>query len=103
MLQSTEVNVHLLRKKSAFLIQLAAKVIPKPLHCLPLQLTTDYYLQGFANNGFPNKDKLEDTSICPCVIFSENVLATFVVVNSTVLKAKELEKHGFHIVIDKLN
>ncbi|GFY89749.1 galacturonosyltransferase 3 [Actinidia rufa] len=103
MLQSTEVNVNLLRKKSAFLIQLAAKVVPKPLHCLPLQLTTDYYLQGFANNGFPNKDKLEDTSLYHYAIFSDNVLATSVVVNSTVLQAKESEKHVFHIVTDKLN
>ncbi|PSS21816.1 Galacturonosyltransferase [Actinidia chinensis var. chinensis] len=103
MLQSTEVNVNLLRKKSAFLIQLAAKVVPKPLHCLPLQLTTDYYLQGFANNGFPNKDKLEDTSFYHYAIFSDNVLATSVVVNSTVLQAKEPEKHVFHIVTDKLN
>ncbi|CAL5377917.1 unnamed protein product [Camellia sinensis] len=103
MLQSTEFNVNLLRKKSAFLIQLAAKVVPKPLHCLPLQLTTDYYLQSYENKGFPNKDKLEDTSLYHYAIFSDNVLAASVVVNSTVLHAKEPEKHVFHIVTDKLN
>ncbi|GMP37265.1 hypothetical protein CsSME_00009030 [Camellia sinensis var. sinensis] len=103
MLQSTELNVNLLRKKSAFLIQLAAKVVPKPLHCLPLQLTTDYYLQSYENKGFPNKDKLEDTSLYHYAIFSDNVLAASVVVNSTVLHAKEPEKHVFHIVTDKLN
>ncbi|KAG5526902.1 hypothetical protein RHGRI_032980 [Rhododendron griersonianum] len=103
MLQSTEANVNLLKKKSAFLIQLAAKIVPKPLHCLPLQLTTDYYLQGFQNSGFPNKDKLEDTSLFHYAIFSDNVLATSVVVNSTLVHAKEPEKHVFHIVTDKLN
>lgn len=103
MLQSTEANVNLQRKKSAFLIQLAAKIIPKPLHCLPLQLTTDYYLQGYQNKGFPNKDKFEDTYLYHYAIFSDNVLAASVVVNSTVLHAKEPEKHVFHIVTDKLN
>lgn len=103
MLQSTETNVNLLRKKSAFLIQLAAKVLPRPLHCLPLQLTTDYYLKGYENQAFPNKDKLEDASLYHYAIFSDNVLATSVVVNSTALHAKEPEKHVFHIVTDKLN
>uniref|UniRef100_A0A5B7BPM4 Hexosyltransferase n=1 Tax=Davidia involucrata TaxID=16924 RepID=A0A5B7BPM4_DAVIN len=103
MLQSTEVNVNVLKKKSAFLIQLAAKTVPKPLHCLPLQLSTDYYLQDYENKGIPNKDKLEDPSLYHYAIFSDNVLATSVVVNSTVLHAKEPEKHVFHIVTDKLN
>jgi len=103
MLQSTEANVNLLKKKSAFLIQLAAKIVPKPLHCLPLQLSTDYYLQGYQNNSFPNKDKLEDTSLFHYAIFSDNVLATSVVVNSTLVHAKEPEKHVFHVVTDKLN
>lgn len=103
MLQSTETNVNLLKKKSAFLIQLAAKIVPKPLHCLPLQLTTDYYLQGYQNRGFPNKDKLEDSSLFHYAIFSDNVLATSVVVNSTLVHAKEPEKHVFHLVTDKLN
>ncbi|XP_059647377.1 probable galacturonosyltransferase 3 isoform X2 [Cornus florida] len=103
MLQSTEVNVNSLRKKSAFLIQLAAKTVPKRLHCLPLQLTTDYFLQGYENKEFPNRDKLEDPSLFHYAIFSDNVLATSVVVRSTVLHAKEPEKHVFHVVTDKLN
>lgn len=103
MLQSTEMNVNALRKKSAFLIQLAAKTVPKPLHCLPLVLATDYSLQGYGNKGFPNNEKLEDPSLHHFAIFSDNVLATSVVVNSTVLHAKEPQKHVFHIVTDKLN
>ncbi|XAR73059.1 Polygalacturonate 4-alpha-galacturonosyltransferase [Bertholletia excelsa] len=103
MLQSTEMNVNLLKKKSAFLIQLAAKIVPKPLHCLTLQLTTNYYLQNYENKEFPNKDKLEDTSLYHYAIFSDNVLATSVVVNSTVLHAKEPQKHVFHVVTDRLN
>ncbi|XP_012067171.1 probable galacturonosyltransferase 3 isoform X2 [Jatropha curcas] len=103
MLQSSEENVNAQRKKSAFLIQLAAKTIPTPLHCLPLQLAADYFLLGHQNKEYLNKEKLEDPSLYHYAIFSDNVLATSVVVNSTVLHAIDPEKHVFHIVTDKLN
>lgn len=103
MLQSSETNVNLLKKKSSFLIQLAAKTVPRPLHCIPLVLTTDYHLHNYEEKDFPNKEKLEDPSFYHYAIFSDNVLATSVVVNSTVLHAKEPERHVFHIVTDKLN
>ncbi|PON45035.1 Galacturonosyltransferase [Parasponia andersonii] len=103
MLQSTEDNVNAQKKKSAFLIQLAAKTVPKPLHCLPLQLAVDYFLLGYHKREENSKEKLEDNSLYHYAIFSDNVLATSVVVNSTVLHAKEPEKHVFHVVTDKLN
>nr|DAD42037.1 TPA_asm: hypothetical protein HUJ06_000267 [Nelumbo nucifera] len=102
MLQSTEESINALKKKSAFLIQLAAKIVPKPLHCLPLQLTTDYFMQNHRNKEIVNIEKLENPSLYHYAIFSDNVLATSVVVNSTFLHAKE-EKHVFHIVTDRLN
>ncbi|CAD6266732.1 unnamed protein product [Miscanthus lutarioriparius] len=37
------------------------------------------------------------------LFFSDNVLAASVVVNSTIMSAKEPEKHVFHLVTDKLN
>ncbi|WCJ40012.1 galacturonosyltransferase 3 [Euphorbia peplus] len=103
MLQSSEENVNSLRKKSAFLIQLAAKTVPKPLHCLPLKLAADYFLNGYQNKGFSEKEKIENSSLYHYAIFSDNVLATSVVVNSTVLHSADPEKHVFHIVTDKLN
>ncbi|XP_019167038.1 PREDICTED: probable galacturonosyltransferase 3 isoform X1 [Ipomoea nil] len=103
MLQSSEKGLNLLRKKSAFLIQLAAKTVPRPLRCLPLLLTTDYYLRGYEGMDFPKKEKFEDPSLYHYAIFSDNVLATSVVVNSTVLHAKNPEMHVFHVVTDKLN
>ncbi|XP_050231398.1 probable galacturonosyltransferase 3 isoform X2 [Mercurialis annua] len=103
MLQLTEENVNALKKKSAFLIQLAAKTVPKPLHCLPLQLASEYFMQGHQNKDYTNKEKLSDASLYHYAIFSDNVLATSVVVNSTVLHALNPEKHVFHIVTDKLN
>lgn len=103
MLQSTEENVNLLKEKNSFSIQLAAKTVPKQLHCLPLRLATDYYLQGYHMKQDLDKEKLEDPSLYHYAIFSDNVLATSVVVNSTVLHTEEPEKHVFHIVTDKLN
>ncbi|KAL6546167.1 hypothetical protein OROGR_010041 [Orobanche gracilis] len=103
MLQASETNANSLKKKSSFLIQLAAKTVPRPLHCIPLVLTTDYYMRNYEEKEFPNKEKLEDPSLYHYAIFSDNVLATSVVVNSTVLHAKEPERHVFHIVTDKLN
>lgn len=103
MLISTETNVNVLKKKNAFMIQLAAKTVPKPLHCLSLQLTADYYLQEYEIKEFPYVEKIEDPSLYHYAIFSDNMLATSVVINSTVKHAKEPEKHVFHIVTDKLN
>ncbi|VVB09579.1 unnamed protein product [Arabis nemorensis] len=107
MLQSTERNVDGLKKKGTFLIQLAAKTFPQPLHCLSLQLAADYFLLGLNEEDAVKKDanriKFEDPSLYHYAIFSDNVLATSVVVNSTVLNAKEPQKHVFHIVTDKLN
>nr|XP_023913647.1 probable galacturonosyltransferase 3 isoform X1 [Quercus suber] len=103
MVQSTEDKVTAMKKKTAFLIQLAAKTIPKRLQCLPLQLAADYYMQGYYSKQDLDKEKLEDPSLYHYAIFSDNVLATSVVVNSTVLHAKEPEKHVFHVVTDKLN
>ncbi|VFQ63706.1 unnamed protein product [Cuscuta campestris] len=103
MLQFSETSVNSLKKKSAFLIQLAAKTVPRPLHCLPLLLTTDYHLRGYEEKEFPNKEKLENPSLYHYAIFSDNVLATSVVVNSTVLHTKDPEMHVFHVVTDKLN
>ncbi|KAH9654805.1 putative galacturonosyltransferase 3 [Citrus sinensis] len=103
MIQSTEGTVTALKRKSSFLIQLAAKIVPRPLHCLPLQLAADYYLQGHHKKEEQINEKFEDPSLYHYAIFSDNVLATSVVVNSTVAHAKEPEKHVFHIVTDKLN
>ncbi|KAF8378191.1 hypothetical protein HHK36_029528 [Tetracentron sinense] len=91
MRQSKEESLNALKKQSAFLNQLAAKTVPKPLHCIPLQRTTDYFLQDHGSKEVLNKDKLEDPSLYHYSIVSGK-LATSVVVNSTVLlHAKEPE------------
>lgn len=103
MLQYEEDNVLAVKRRSTFLIQLAAKTVPKPLHCLSLLLTTDYFSHGYVGKNVLNSGRLEDRSLYHYAIFSDNVLATSVVVNSTASHARDPEKHVFHIVTDRLN
>uniref|UniRef100_A0A453RHT8 Hexosyltransferase n=1 Tax=Aegilops tauschii subsp. strangulata TaxID=200361 RepID=A0A453RHT8_AEGTS len=55
------------------------------------------------NKHFPYQDKLEDPKLHHYALFSDNVLAAAVVVNSTLIHAKKPADHVFHIVTDKLN
>ncbi|CAN8267039.1 unnamed protein product [Cochlearia groenlandica] len=103
MLHSAEEQLRVHKKQTMFLTQLTAKTIPKGLHCLPLRLTTDYYALNSSEQQFPNQEKLEDNQLYHYALFSDNVLATSVVVNSTITNAKHPSKHVFHIVTDRLN
>ncbi|CAN4111665.1 unnamed protein product [Withania somnifera] len=87
MLQSADEQVRSLKRQSTFLSQLAAKTIPNGIHCLK----------------FPRSENLENPDLFHYALFSDNVLAASVVVNSTIVNAKEPEKHVFHLVSDKLN
>ncbi|KAL6322512.1 hypothetical protein AAG906_009814 [Vitis piasezkii] len=103
MLQSADEQVRSLKKQSTFLSQLAAKTIPNGIHCLSMRLTIEYYLLPPEKRRFPRSENLENPNLYHYALFSDNVLATSVVVNSTILNAKEPEKHVFHLVTDKLN
>ncbi|XP_071717662.1 polygalacturonate 4-alpha-galacturonosyltransferase-like [Rutidosis leptorrhynchoides] len=103
MLQSADEQVRSLKKQSTFLSQLAAKTIPNGIHCLSMRLTIDYYLLPLEKRKFPRSENLENPSLYHYALFSDNVLAASVVVNSTIMNAKEPEKHVFHLVSDKLN
>ncbi|XP_004499343.1 probable galacturonosyltransferase 4 [Cicer arietinum] len=103
MLHSSEDQLRVHKKQTSFLTQLTAKTLPKGLHCLPLRLTTEYYNLNSSQQQFPNQEKLEDPGLYHYAIFSDNILATAVVVNSTAAHAKDASKHVFHIVTDRLN
>ncbi|GLT47266.1 hypothetical protein SLA2020_209740 [Shorea laevis] len=103
MLHSTEEQLRVHKKQTLFLTQLTAKTLPKGLHCLPLRLTTEYYALNSSQRHFPNQEKLEDPRLFHYALFSDNVLAAAVVVNSTVAHAKHPSNHVFHIVTDRLN
>ncbi|KAH0766249.1 hypothetical protein KY285_002120 [Solanum tuberosum] len=103
MLQSADEQVRGLKRQSTFLSQLAAKTIPNGIHCLSMRLTIDYYLLPPEKRKFPRSENLENPALFHYALFSDNVLAASVVVNSTIVNAKEPEKHVFHLVSDKLN
>lgn len=88
MLHSTEEQLRVHKKQALFLTHLTAKTLPKGLHCLPLRLSTEYFKLNSSQRNFPNQEKLENPKLYHYAIFSDNILATAVVVNSTVSHAK---------------
>ncbi|GLT39489.1 hypothetical protein SLA2020_136770 [Shorea laevis] len=103
MLQTADEEVRSLKKQSTFLSQLAAKTIPNAIHCLSMRLTIEYHLLPLEKRKFPRSENLENPNLYHYALFSDNVLAASVVVNSTVMNAKDPSKHVFHLVTDKLN
>ncbi|GLT51886.1 hypothetical protein SLA2020_252610 [Shorea laevis] len=103
MLQTADEEVRGLKKQSTFLSQIAAKTIPNAIHCLSMRLTIEYNLLPAGQRKFPRSENLENPNLYHYALFSDNVLAASVVVNSTVMNAKDPSKHVFHLVTDKLN
>ncbi|XP_051128471.1 probable galacturonosyltransferase 4 isoform X2 [Andrographis paniculata] len=103
MLHVAEEQLKVTKKQTLFLTHLTAKTVPKGLHCLPLRLSTDYFRLNSTQQKFPNKEKLDDPNLYHYALFSDNVLAAAVVVNSTIIHAADPLKHVFHIVTDRLN
>ncbi|GJP37398.1 hypothetical protein CLOM_g21806 [Closterium sp. NIES-68] len=86
----------------------AAKALPKALHCLNLRLAVAYgqddEMKALTKAREKKQaDKFKDPSLHHYALFSDNVLAVSVVINSTVQNTKEPEKHVFHVVTDEMN
>jgi hypothetical protein len=99
MLQTADEQVRSLKKQSTFLSQLAAKTVPNGIHCLSMRLTIDYYLLPLEKRKFPRSEDLENPNLYHYALFSDNVLAASVVVNSTIMNAKVLQTYYFVIPI----
>ncbi|KAL6007342.1 hypothetical protein ACLOJK_032839 [Asimina triloba] len=94
---NAEEQVRAQKNQATFLVQLAARTFPKGLHCLSMQLTVDYYSLRPKEREFPNRQKLQQQDLYHYAIFSDNVLACAVVVNSTVSTSKSLT-YSIHAV-----
>ncbi|KAG2404458.1 galacturonosyltransferase 7 [Vigna angularis] len=99
-LTEDEAKFHM--KQSAFLYKLNVLTMPKSLHCLSLKLTVEYFKSPQYDEK-ANEEKFTDSSLQHYVIFSNNVLAASVVINSTVFHAKESLNQVFHVLTDREN
>ncbi|KAL5550580.1 hypothetical protein UlMin_000756 [Ulmus minor] len=95
-----EANFHM--KQSAFLYQLAVQTMPKSLHCLSMRLTVEYF-RSASDVETSLSEKYTDPALHHYVIFSNNVLASSVVINSTVMNAKESATQVFHVLTNRQN
>ncbi|KAI3995826.1 hypothetical protein MKX01_038677 [Papaver californicum] len=91
------------KKQGAFSSLIAAKSIPKNLHCLTMKLMQELIANPEKYADEDKSPELEDPSLYHYAIFSDNVIAASVVVNSAVKNSKDPSKHVFHVVTDKMN
>lgn len=103
LLLANEAEVQGLKEEGTFLGTLAARTVPKGLHCLALRLTIQYYNISKSVLVPVDEWKVEDPQLYHYAIFTDNVLAASVIVNSTAFYAEEPHKHVFHILTDSLN
>lgn len=75
------------KMQASYLLHLAASTTPKGLHCLSMRLTAEYFALEPEERQFPNQQSLHDPELYHYVVFSDNILASSVVVNSTVSSA----------------
>ncbi|CAN6439499.1 unnamed protein product [Victoria cruziana] len=103
MTYNSEEQVRAQMKQTSYLTKLAAGSLPKGFHCLSMQLTTNYFTLQENQQKLPNRQKLLQHDLYHFAVFSDNVLACGVVVNSTVSTSTNPEKIVFHVVTDAMN
>lgn len=103
MTHNAEEQVLIQKNQTKFLVQLAGRTTPKGLHCLSMRLTAEYFSLQSDERELPNQHKVHDPNLFHFAVFSDNILASAVVVNSTVSVAREPEKVVIHVVTDSLN
>ncbi|OVA16240.1 Glycosyl transferase [Macleaya cordata] len=103
MTSNTEEELQAQMNQATYLFQIFGRTTPKGLHCLSLRLVADYFDLQPEKRELLNQHKLRDPDLYHYVLFSDNILASAAVVNSTVSTSMEPEKIVFHLVTDALN
>lgn len=85
---NAEEQVQAQKNQAAYLMRLAARTTPKGLHCLSMRLTSEYFALAPEKRQMPNQQNHNDPNLNHYVVFSDNVLASGVVVNSTIASSK---------------
>ncbi|XP_038972371.1 probable galacturonosyltransferase 10 isoform X1 [Phoenix dactylifera] len=106
-IQSLEGKMKFESEKSTKYGQIAAEELPKSLYCLGVRLTMEWFknsnLHRKLSEGKHTLEKLRDNSLYHYCIFSDNILAASVVVNSTAMNSKLPDLIVFHLVTDEVN
>lgn len=106
-IQGLEEQMNSINEKSSKYGQIAAEEVPKSLYCLGVRLTSEWFknadLQGKVKENRQTALKLRDNSLYHFCVFSDNILAASVVVNSTSSNSKSPDKVVFHLVTDEVN
>lgn len=106
-IQALEEQMSSVNEKSSKYGQVAAEEVPKSLYCLGVRLTTEWFgnpnIRGKLRERNQMEAKLKDNSLYHFCVFSDNILATSVVVNSSGLNSKHPEKIVFHLITDEIN
>lgn len=99
-----ERRIHSAKLQGLIYKQLASIGIPTSLHCLSLRLADEYSINSQARMPLPPPEhisRISDPSHHHIVLLTDNVLAAFVVVSSTVRSSSQPGKMVFHVITDK--
>ncbi|XP_072977230.1 probable galacturonosyltransferase 7 isoform X2 [Typha angustifolia] len=102
-LDLTEDEAHFHMKQSAFLYNLGVQTMPKSLHCLSMRLTVEYFKSPPVDLEHLNVQKFDIPKYRHYIVFSRNVLAASVVINSTVMSSEVTGNMVFHLLTDSQN
>ncbi|KAK4781542.1 hypothetical protein SAY86_015644 [Trapa natans] len=86
--------------------QLTVESIPRDIHCSIIKLASDWIQNPTLRNvadELRNSPRLVDNNLYHFCVFSDNLLGTSVVVNSTVSNADHPKQLVFHVVTDGVN
>ncbi|KAL3637910.1 Hexosyltransferase gaut11 [Castilleja foliolosa] len=104
-IQALEERANAATVQSTVFGQLAAESIPKNLQCVHIKLTSDWLqnksIQILADDR-KNSPRLVDNNLNHFCIFSDNLLAVSVVVNSTISNTEHPKQLVFHVVTNSV-